>query len=175
LAQIQWKFPEPLQVLHDYWRLKRSEKGKGLPRFADIDVASIPLVAPHLLLLDVIAAGEDFRYRHIGPGLSQAVGTDFTGRRMSEAIKPGPYLDYVLGFNREVVRERRPLFAESSFRGQNLAMRWTSRLVLPLVVGRDAVDMIIAAQVFGGVALGRPVPPYAKSGEFEEGVRILLD
>jgi hypothetical protein len=175
LAQIQWKFPEPLQVLHDYWRLLRAGKEKGLPRYADIDMAAIPLVAPHLLVLDVIGQGDDFRYRHTGKALVEAVGTDYTGRLMSQAIAPGPYLDYVLGFNREVARERRPLFAESSFRSQNLAMRWTSRLVLPLLGDGEAVETLLAAQVFGGVALGRPAPAYAKSGDFEEGVRVLLD
>jgi hypothetical protein len=175
LAQIQWKFPEPLQVLHDYWRLLRSGKGRGLPRFTEIDLAAIPLVAPHLLLLDVVGAGADFRYRHTGAALVQAVGTDYTGRLMSQAIAAGPYLDYVLNFNREVVRERRPLFAESSFRSQNLAMRWTSRLVMPLLLDAEEVEMLIAAQVFGGVALGRPAPAYSQSGDFEEGVRVLLD
>jgi hypothetical protein len=175
LAQIQWKLPEPLQVLHDYWRLLRSQKQRGLPRFADIEIAAVPLVAPHLLLLEVIGTGEDFRYRHTGPALIKAVGFDYTGRLMSEAIASGPYLDYVLAFNREVVRERRPLFAESSFRSENLALRWTSRVVLPLAREGQAVEMIMAAQVFGGVGAARPAPAYAKSGEFEEGVRVLLD
>ncbi len=173
MTSIRWKLPDTLQILHEYWQMKRI--GSALPQFSDIALTEIPLVTPHLLLLDVLRAGEDFRYRHIGQALSQAVGTDYTGRRMSEALQGGPYLDYVLAINREVVNERRPLYAESSFRGKRLASRWTSRLILPLRVWGDGVEMLMAAQIFGGRDLNAPAPSYAKTAEFEEGVRVLLD
>jgi hypothetical protein len=173
LSTIEWRLPDTLQALYDYWRRRR---GVGPPPpAAAMVLADIPAVAPHLLLLEVIGAGEDFRYRHSGAALIEAVGVDYTGRRMSEALEPGPYHDYVLGINREVVMERRPLYAESSFRSHLLSRRWTSRLILPLCDTGAAVTTIIAAQVFGGPGERAPTQPYSKSAEFEEGVRVLLD
>src|SRR5258708_4845233 len=97
VTSIRWKLPDTLQILHEYWQMKRI--GSALPQFSDIALTEIPLVTPHLLLLDVLRAGEDFRYRHIGQALSQAVGTDYTGRRMSEALQGRPSLHYVLAIH----------------------------------------------------------------------------
>ncbi|MBI1779005.1 MAG: PAS domain-containing protein [Proteobacteria bacterium] len=173
MAPIQWKLPETLQSLHDYWRAKRI--GAALPPSGTIAVAELPQLAADLMLLEPIAAGDDFRYRVMGEAVIQATGIDCTGRRMREVLKPGPYLDYLLGLNREVLHEKRPLYSESSFRAERLSNRWTCRLILPLAGEGEAVGMIMAAQVFGGLSPSTPAPPFSESAEFEEGVRVLLD
>jgi hypothetical protein len=172
LGSIQWQLPEALQSLFDYWRSKR--RGAALPRYADIDVEEIPAVLPHLVLIEPIGNGEDFRYLYSGSTLIEAVGVDNTGKLMSEGLPPGPYLDYLFAIHREVLAERRPLFAESSFRGPFLSERWTSRLILPTVGAGTGVAMLVLAQIVGGrqEQTGRP---YRQSAEFEEGVRVILD
>ncbi len=173
MSSIQWKLPETLQLLYDHWRARK--QGGALPRFSDINMAEIPLVLPHMVLLEPVGNGEDFCYRYSGSALLAAVGVDYTGKRMSEGLPAGPYLDYLLGIHREAMNERRPLYAESSFRGPRLADRWTCRLILPTTVLTEAVGMLVLAQTVGGREAGAAAPPYAQSDTFEEGVRILLD
>ena len=173
MSSIQWRLPDTLQALHDYWRSKRQDQ--ALPRYADIDVAEIPQVLPHLVLLEPIGNGEDFRYLYSGSTLIEAVGVDFTGRLMSEGLPVGPYRDYLMGIHREALSERRPLYAESSFRGPLLSNRWTSRLILPAAGAATAVGMLLVAQIVGGRQAQAADPPYEKSAAFEEGVRVLLD
>ncbi len=100
---------------------------------------------------------------------------DGTGKSIREVLSAGPYLDYLLGLNREVMQERKPLYSESSFRADHLANRWTCRLILPLSAGGERVDGLLAAQLFGGLSAFDPVPPFSESLDFEEGVRVLLD
>src|SRR5207248_11061862 len=117
----------------------------------------------------------DFRYLYSGSTLIDAVGIDNTGKLMSEGVRPGPYLDYLLGIHREVLRERRPLFAESSFRGPFLAELWTSRLILPTIGAGAEIGMLVLAQIVGGRTDKAAALPYRQSAEFEEGVRVLLE
>ena len=173
MAQIQWKLPEILLALFDYWHSKRL--GAGLPGVAAIARGDIPQIEPHLMLLAPLWGGEDFCYRFMGAAVIQATGLDCTGKRMTEVLPVGPYLDYLLGLNREVMAERKPLYSESSFRSDRLSMRWTCRIILPLSEAPSGVDMIMAAQVFGGPSPIAPVPSFSAMTEFEEGVRVLLD
>ena len=175
MAQVQWKFPAPLQDLYDHWQSKRTENGGNIPRYGDIDLAAIPSATRHLAFLEVAGNGVDFAYRYFGSALAEAVGRDCTGQRMSQTIAAGAYLDYLLDINREVVRERRALFCESSFRSGKLAARWTSRLIMPLRLDGDGIDMLVAGLVFGGAGSGGQMTAYAASNAVEEGVRVLLD
>ena len=172
MSSIAWQLPEPLQRLYDYWRAKRTPG--ALPRYAEIDVNDIPLVLPHLVLIEPIGKGEDFRYLYSGSALIDAAGVDNTGKLMSEVLPRGPYLDYLLGIHREVLFERRPLFAESSFRTPFLSHLWTSRLILPTIGARSDVGMLVLAQIVGG-RRDKAAVPYRETAEFEEGVRVLLE
>jgi hypothetical protein len=167
---MQYRLPETLQALHDYFASKRS--AGALPRYADFDMAEVPAVLPHLVLLEPVGKGEDFRYLYTGAALFAAVGVDSTGRTVRECLAPGAYLDYLLGIMREALTERRPLFSESSFRGSSLSSRWTSRLVVPTAGPDGGVRMLVVAQIVGGEIAA---VPYRQSTEFEEGVRVLLE
>ncbi len=173
MAPIQWKLPETLLPLYDYWRSKRS--GAHLPPSALVDPTDIPQVSPYLMLLEPVRVGEDFRYRLMGDAVVQAAGIDCTGKLMSDVLPVGSYLDYLLGLNREVMMERRPLYSESSFRSDRLSNRWTCRVILPLSDAGGSVDMLMAAQVFGGLSAFTPAPPFSEMTDFEEGVRVPLD
>jgi hypothetical protein len=167
---VEYRLPETLQALYDYCTSKRQPG--ALPRYADFDMAEIPDVLPHLVLLEPVGKGEDFRYLYTGAALFAAVGVDSTGRTVRECLAPGAYLDYLLGILREAFLERRPLFTESSFRGQSLSNRWTSRLVVPTQGTAGGVRMLVVAQIVGGEAASIP---YRQTAEFEEGVRVLLE
>ena len=173
MAGIQWKLPETLLPIYEYWRGKRA--GADLPSRSRIDPDEVPHLKPYLMILQAIGGGEDFRYRFMGDAVIQATGVDCTGKRMTEVLRSGPYLDYLLGLNREVVAERRALYSESSFRSDRLSNRWTCRVILPLSQTGRSVDGLVAAQVFGGLSQFTPAPPFSEMVDFEEGVRVPLD
>ncbi|MBI1779006.1 MAG: PAS domain-containing protein [Proteobacteria bacterium] len=162
-----------LQQLLDYWRSKR--RGTALPRRDAIDPVEIPRLLPHLMLSEPIDGGADFRYRLVGTAVVEAAGMDFTGKSQNELLPPTPYRDYVQGLNRLVMRERRPLYAESSYRSHRLSDRWTFRLILPLATDGEAVGMMLAGQVFGARANLPAPPPVAESADFEAGAYLVLD
>jgi hypothetical protein len=74
--------------LLDYWSRKRA--GRIGPRRADIDPAEITRHLPHLLMVDVIEGGRDFRFRLVGTRIVDGLGHDNTGKRFSEAFGDQP-------------------------------------------------------------------------------------
>ena len=110
-----------LQRLLEYWHGKRD--GKRMPLRAAVDPLDIPNLLPQLMLTEPIDGGADSRYRLVGTAVVEAAGMDFTGRCQSELLRQGPYRDYVLGLSRAVTQERRPLYAESSYRAHRLSER----------------------------------------------------
>lgn len=98
-----------LNELVAYWEAKRA--GRMAPRRSDVDPVELKAHLPHLLLLDVLQAGVDFRYRLIGTDIVQGMGHDSTGRRVSEVFADHPaLLKSVLERFRRVVAERVPSF-----------------------------------------------------------------
>ena len=101
---------EPLlNELVAYWEAKRG--GRMAPRRSDIDPIELKAHLPQLLLLDVLQAGVDFRYRLIGTAIVQGMGHDSTGRRVSEVFADHPaLLKSVLERFRHVVVKQVPIF-----------------------------------------------------------------
>ncbi len=101
---------EPLlNELVAYWEAKRA--GRMAPRRSDIDPIELKAHLPRLLLLDVLQAGVDFRYRLIGTAIVQGMGHDSTGRRVSEVFADHPaLLKGVLERFRRVVVKQVPIF-----------------------------------------------------------------
>src|SRR5437764_15141316 len=85
---------ERLQQLYAYWRDKAGER--SLPARADLDPIEIPLLLPHVMLVDVLPSGR-YRYRLIGTENARAHGINATGRHLDEVL-PGPeYRAHVIG------------------------------------------------------------------------------
>lgn len=74
--------------LLDYWNRKRA--GRIGPRRADLDPAAIKAHLPHLVIVDVIDGGKDFRFRLVGTRVVEGLGHDNTGKRFSEAFGDQP-------------------------------------------------------------------------------------
>lgn len=82
--------------------------GQSLPSRKAFEVEDLRHWFGHILILDVIEGGADFRYRLVGTEIALALGRDYTGRRMSECAFDVP-VEAVIGEFREVVEARRPL------------------------------------------------------------------
>lgn len=127
-----------LRGLWSYWHGLRA--GGALPGRAAIDPFALRPWLGHLLLMDVIDNGRDFRYRLHGTVLVQLFGSDLTGRLVSRLDLPD--VDRLLNEGRVPVASRDHLYIEATVVAEKKYVA-ISKLVLPLATtGRD-VDILM--------------------------------
>jgi hypothetical protein len=148
-------FPDQrLKSLYRYWTAKRT--GRALPGRPDIDPADLLTTLPHLLLIDVIEGGQDFRYRLVGTEIQRHIGRPVTGHLVSETLS-GEYLDYIHSLHRLTVDEAVAIYSESNFIeglsgfAPTTEYKRTYRLMLPLAKNGVSVDMLLCGQIFGPI------------------------
>jgi hypothetical protein len=141
-------FKDADQRLHavlTYWAEKRG--AQPMPSRRQIDPLELgPTILPHLMLVDV-EPGPRFRYRLFGTVVSEAFGSDPTGQYIDE-VMVGPYRDFLLGLYRDLVTMKKPVYSTSIYGTRRDTKMWTQRLMLPLSSDGNAVDMVLACQVF---------------------------
>jgi hypothetical protein len=72
-----------LRAFYAYWR--GLAPAGAVPAYSGFDVVHVPrALLPFLILLEVLDAGADFRYRVVGTGVVEAIGRDFTGETVHE-------------------------------------------------------------------------------------------
>lgn len=127
-----------LRGLWQYWSSKR--ESPALPGRAAISPLEMRAWLGHLLLMDVIDAGRDFRYRLHGTQLVQLFGADLTGQLVSGL--PVRDVDRLLAEGRLVVASRSWHYTEETVvaEKQHIAI---SKLILPLAANARDVDMLI--------------------------------
>lgn len=135
-------------ALRELWRYWRALHKDGRPPSRrDIDPLSIPHLLPHVMLIDVLEGGRDFRYRLIGTHIVKIHGKDNTGRLVSEAFATGESA-YVIRLYRRTVESAGAI----GYRGEPL--RPDARVLeyeivhLPLVDGEGRVAMVLAGLEF---------------------------
>lgn len=73
---------EAIVLFHAYW-LSKAE-GRFAPAWSDIDLAELPpALIPYVVVCDVLADGEDYRFRYWGRGHVDYYGEEYTGRLLS--------------------------------------------------------------------------------------------
>jgi hypothetical protein len=127
-----------LRGLWAYWAGKRN--GAALPGRAAINPLEMRAWLGNLLLMDVVEAGLDFRYRLHGTQLVQLFGADLTGRLVGSL--PVRDVDRLLAEGRLVVGSRDWHYTEETVvaEKQHIAI---AKLILPLAANARDVDMLI--------------------------------
>ena len=128
-----------------YWDSKRA--GRTMPSRADIDPVEIPALLRFLMLIDVIAAPPDFRYRLIGTAIRNISRADYTGRRFSELSDKGPGSVVWKGCA-EVVRTQAPVSEPPPYVGPEKVLRGCENVLLPLSDDPSRVTMILKVVSF---------------------------
>lgn len=133
------------QDAYVYWT--QLPKEGGLPVVNHIDPLSLPRSALSMLaVLDV--SEEDFRVRLAGTDLTDMLGKEFTGTRISQL----PDADHGVARLRWSVRNRNPYYARSSLTWAEKRFRNYGVLTLPF--GRaDVVDRLVLVFDFEKPAL----------------------
>lgn len=128
-----------LADLHAYW-LDRAA-GRPMPARADIDVFEMKRWLGHLMLVEMLEGGADYRYRLYGSNVALLFGRDRTGQTM--AALPVHARDVVAAEYRRVVETGRPDYV----RHRRTLARGSgeiAKLILPLGDERG-VHMLLAA------------------------------
>ncbi|MEZ5831692.1 MAG: PAS domain-containing protein [Dongiaceae bacterium] len=94
-----------IRRLNTYWQAKA--KGR-VPSRSDIDPVDVRELLPNLMMIDVLADPQRFRYRLVGTRVVQYTGFDFTGCCLDEMVFQGR--DFMEQCYRRMLAERRPIF-----------------------------------------------------------------
>jgi hypothetical protein len=127
--------------LYEYWLAKRGSR--PMPARGDLDPAEIPLLLPHLLIVEKVA--DRLRYRLVGTAVVQEVGRDLTGDFVGFYVsEPGRAARMREIYERAFTRLQ-PVFAAGMFNLKFGATHNMSLLVLPLSDDGTHVNMVIAS------------------------------
>ena len=117
-----------------------------MPRATAIDPVAFSYALGHLLLLETLAGGADFRYRVYGTVLVERYGKDLTGTRVSD--HPGRFRDLFLAGYRAVHEAHIPLFVEF-VPPPAVSIGSLSRLILPFADEHGAVTRLLVGSIPG--------------------------
>ena len=135
---------DTLKVLYDYW--ERLRGNRRFPLAAEVDAVDMREALGHIMLLDVIDGGQDFRYRVYGTKIADRSGFDMTGKRTSEVRTDGYVRDFFLAIYRAVLLRGEPVFTNHAAPPRITAATW-NRLILPLADDSGAIVRLLVGNV----------------------------
>lgn len=117
-----------------YWEgLKRADN--DMPFWDDVKLSALPDLADSLLLMDVFALPERFRFRTVGGGLAQRYGEAVTGKFIDELNLRAPF-GYLRAQCSATVEARAPTY--------HVDAAGYSRILLPMW-GDGHISMLLGA------------------------------
>jgi hypothetical protein len=133
--------------LRAYWDAKRGTR--AMPRRADIDPLDLPAHLGWLVIVEVLAGPERFRFRLVGTKVVDAYGRDSTGKTVEQVFRDDPaggrFLSELFG---AVVERQAAIRARGPIRPTHQILRGSDALLLPLDAGDGTVGMILIEQSF---------------------------
>ena len=136
-------FPVPVKLssalaqVHNYWQhLKRRQN--SMPFWDDVNLASLPKLADHLMLVDVFETPQHFRFNSVGQRIRKRYGNDLVHKFMDEIDAKAP-LDYFASQSSATLESGMPTFYRSTRRGAGY-----NRLLLPMW-GNGRIEMMLGA------------------------------
>ncbi|WPZ33887.1 PAS domain-containing protein [Thalassobaculum sp. OXR-137] len=113
----------------EYWESIRG--GRPVPRRSDFDPTDIPRLLTHVVFLQVIDGGADFRFRVIGDAVRSVSFGNHTGQLMSSLphiSQDGPLMTGL----RDAVTSRAPVRTPVPYEGPLKEVVLRDHLILPL-------------------------------------------
>jgi len=134
-----------VRALHAYWDARRGSR--PMPARRDLDPPlDIPLLLPHLFLVDVGAGGASLTYRLFGTGMVRLFGRDLTGLPVGDGTLV-EHLPEVQTRYARVVKSRTPFYHRARLYERTNDYARVERLILPLSTDGLAVDMLLGMTV----------------------------
>lgn len=131
-----------------YWR--RLEFDGRLPDRAAIDPADMRALLPYTFMVDVLAGGDEFRYRLIGTNIVAHTPRDNTGMRLSEIDGQGTQAQ-LRALYASVAAGGGPRFQRIAYRTRSGLRSWYETVVCPMLdraTGPGAILLIGWAEHF---------------------------
>jgi hypothetical protein len=134
--------------LRQLWRYWQSlHKGETLPSRRDIDPLHIPLLLPHVMLVEALPGEADFRYRLVGTHVARIHGVDNTGKCVSECFGARECEQVIVLYQR-TVREGSVIVHRGRPRRRDDRVLDYEIVHMPLADGGGRVSMILAGLEF---------------------------
>lgn len=149
-----------LQRLASYWREKADDQDAA--SISAIDPMEMRYVLGYIMLLDVIDAGYDFRYRLYGTQISERFGKDVTKKTIRQFGDNEYIVNFFLGAYQAVTERRQPLLTVHYPKNASETESWT-RLILPLKNENNEIARLLVGQIPGE---WRPRLPGMKAPSF---------
>jgi hypothetical protein len=128
------KLPSPLAGLKRYWNdLIRGEN--EMPFADDVNLSQLPALAGKLLLVDVFAKPQRFRFNHLGDELIHRLGANITGKFADEVELRGPF-EFFIAQASATVEARSPTWYSSR--------RGYARILVP-TWGDGRIELLLGA------------------------------
>lgn len=144
-AVNDWIESPVLQDIYLHW-LNLSD-GNSLPLRADFDPVDIPNLLPYIYLVDVIKGGEDFAYRLVGTHITESVGFDFTGQRISEFMRTNESEDRAKDYI-DCLASRKPACKNGNLVDYGRDYMLYERLLCPMTHNGTDIDIILGGLFF---------------------------
>jgi len=120
------------------------------PRREAFDPCHIPKLLPHVIFMDVIDGGQDFRFRVIGDVVRSFFFENYTGRRMRELPHIEPDGPLIRNF-REAVRSGRPVRRPVEYVGPQTQFRKFDEVILPFSGPDNSVTHVLTVVELAGI------------------------
>lgn len=134
-----------LTELKEYWRAIRGEL--PIARRNDVDPADLIFILPNLMLVETAKEIGDYRIRLFATGLVKEFGEERTGKRFGE-LRDIENLQEAYGDFGYVRRTAKPSYIGDRSVSPLRSYRGYSRLLLPLTLQGETVDIILAGYAF---------------------------
>jgi hypothetical protein len=134
------ELPARLLALYEFWLRKRGDR--PFPSRRDIDPVEIPHLLPYIVLIDVLPEMPRFRYRLSGTEVDRLHGKVMTHRAVSDIDNPEVARQCAVHYE-SVVRTGRPRCDEFTVLGSDRKFWQYRRLLLPLSVSGEGIDMLL--------------------------------
>lgn len=137
----------PLKALHRWWHDRHPEKD-GLPSVDAVDPVDLREALGHLMILDVLEDGWDYRYRLYGSEIARFAKRDYTGQRTSDLKVLSLIPAFYIACYRAVLARPEPLMTRNQPPTDVATVNWT-RLVLPLIGADGKIARFLVGNVPG--------------------------
>lgn len=130
----------PVEESLEYWESIRGDR--PVPQRVDFDPTDIPRVLTHVVFLDVLDGGADFRFRVIGDAVRSISHGNYTGQlvgSLPHISDDGPLMTGL----RAAVTSREPVRSQVPYSGPFKEISLRDHLILPFTGQDDEVTHLL--------------------------------
>lgn len=142
----------PLDILQFAQHCEALADGRTMPRQQDFSLADVPWMLGRLYEADVLENGADYYCRKLGIYWQAIVGSDFTGKWLSELKVYWPLANMLHAQLDRVVRSRAPVSARGRLVWPNREPVHYHRLMVPFSLDGTSVTQIVGVAHFNDEA-----------------------